>query len=199
MLCLALSEGWPTRGYHAPDHPVQRLMRETVAELCGLAPPDLVVAVDGCNVSVFALPLRAMARGYARWAAADPRGNARERALSRIRSAMQAFPRAVGGEGRLSTAIMEATRSRLVAKGGAEGLECLAVPAARLGIAVKCEDGQSRAMGPAVVALLEHLGELSPGEVEALAEWRSPVVRNAAGHDVGRIEATVRAPAPVAS
>ena len=196
MLCLALSEGWPVEGYHRPEHPVQQLMKTTVAEVCGLKPESLAVAVDGCNVSVFGLPLAAMARGYARLAAASPDGDPRERALHRIRGAMCGHPRAVGGDGRFSTVLMEGTGGRLVAKGGAEGLECVGLPARRLGMAIKCEDGQARGVGPATLALLEHLGELSGDERAFLGESRRPVVLNHAGLEVGALEAVIRVLAP---
>jgi L-asparaginase II len=196
MLCLALSEGWPVEGYERQDHPLQQLMRRTVAELCGVSPGSLTVAVDGCGVSVFGLPLAAMARAYARLAAAAPGGDARERALSRIRGAMCAFPRMVAGEGRFSTVLMESTRGRLVAKGGAEGLECVGVPARGLGLALKCEDGQARGVGPASLALLEQLGELSVDELERLAASRRPMITNHTGLEVGALEAVIKVLAP---
>jgi len=195
MLCLALSEGWPVEGYERQDHPLQQLMRRNVAELCGVTPESLVVAVDGCSVSVFGLPLTGMARAYARLAAGEADGDARGRALNRIRGAMCAFPRAVAGEGRLSTLLMEATGGRLVAKGGAEGLECVGVPGRRLGIALKCEDGQARGIAPATLALLEQLGEITDGELKRLAASRRPVIHNHAGLEVGALEAVVKVPA----
>jgi L-asparaginase II len=198
MLCLAQSEGWPVEGYHRPDHPVQGLMRRTIAEMCGVSPESLEVAVDGCSVCVFGLPLAAMARGYARFAAAAPGGDPRERALSRIRTAMCAHPRAVGGEGRFSTVLMEETGGRLVAKGGAEGLECVGIPERGLGLALKCEDGQARGVAAATLAVLEHLGTLSEQELARLEASRRPVIRNHAGLDVGRLEAVVRVLAPAA-
>jgi L-asparaginase II len=198
MLCLALSEGWPVEGYERPDHPVQQLMRSTVAELCGVPVESLVVAVDGCSVSVFGLPLAGMARAYARLAAGAVDGDARGRALSRIRGAMCGFPRAVAGEGRLSTLLMEASGGRLVAKGGAEGLECVGVEARRLGIAIKCEDGHARSIAPATLALLEQLGALTGGELKRLAASRRPVITNHAGLEVGALEAVVKVLAPTA-
>src|SRR5205085_12449815 len=120
MLALARAEGWPVDGYERASHPVQQLMLQTVAALCGVDPAAVTVGVDGCSVPVFGVPLSAMARAHARLAAARPRGDARERALARIRGAMQAHPDATGGAGRFSSALMAATRGRLVAKGGAE-------------------------------------------------------------------------------
>jgi len=86
---------------------------------------------------------------------------------------------------------MESVQGRMVAKGGAEGLECVGIPARRWGIAVKCEDGQSRALGPAVVSLLQHLGELTPSEIESLRSWQTPVIHNHAGLETGNLSANV--------
>jgi L-asparaginase II len=197
MLCLALSEGWPVEHYERPEHPVQQLMRRTIAEMCGLPPDRLAVAVDGCSVMVFGAPLARMARAFARLASASATdADPRERALARIRGAMQAHPRAVGGVGRLSTALMEAAPGRLVAKGGAEGLECVGLPTARLGLALKCEDGHMRAVAPALVAVIERLGWMPGAAPEALAEWRHPVLRNHAGLEVGSLEAVIGEPSP---
>jgi L-asparaginase II len=198
MLCLALSEGWPVEGYQKPEHPVQQLMRFTVADLSGMSPESLGVAIDGCSVPVFGLPLRAMGRAYAQLAAARDEGTPRERALARIREAMCAFPRAIGGEGRLSTMLMGQAGGRLVAKGGAEGLECIGLVERGLGLVLKSEDGQARGLGPAALATLEQLGELSPADLERMPEWHRPVVKNHAGLEVGSLEASIKVLAPVA-
>jgi L-asparaginase II len=195
MLCLALSEGWPVEGYHRPEHPVQQAVARSVAEACGVGVESLVTAIDGCNVPVFGLPIAGMARAYARLAAAVPEGDRRDVALHRIRRAMSTHPWAVGGEGRFSTVLMQRTNGRLVAKGGAEGLECVGLPSRRLGIALKCEDGQARGLAAATLAVLEHLGELTDLERAGLAASRRPIVTNCAGVEVGALEAVVRVPA----
>lgn len=199
MLALARAEGWPTEGYERGTHPLQQLMRRTVAEMAGLAPEDLGVAVDGCSVWVFAMPLAAMAAAWARFGAARADGpTPRERALARIRGAMTGFPRATAGSGRFSTDLMDVTGGRLVAKVGAEGLECIAAPERGWGLALKCEDGNPRAVPPAAVALLSHLGLLSEAEHARLAAHARPLVRNDAGLEVGAIEAAVGAASPAA-
>jgi L-asparaginase II len=192
MLCLARSEGWPIEGYWQASHPVQRLMRDTIADVCGLASEELEVAIDGCSVSVFGVPLARMARAYARLASAsEDAADARGRALARIRRAMQRYPRATGGEGRLSTRLMELAGPSLVAKGGAEGLECVGCPDLGLGVALKCEDGNERALGPALLALLGHLDLVDASLVARLGDGSRPVLRNHAGLEVGAIEAAV--------
>ena len=203
MLALAKAEGWPAAGYERLEHPLQQLMLRTVAECCGIAPASIPLGVDGCSVPVFGLPLAAMASGYAQLAAAMAGGgDARARALQRIGRAMVAEPVVVEGSGRLATDLMLAAHGRIVAKSGAEGLLLVAEPGPASGrspgrgIAIKCEDGAMRAMGPAAVELLAALGVLRPDEAEALADHRRPVVADAAGHPVGRLEGRVRTVVP---
>jgi len=192
MLAHALAAGWPTEGYELEAHPLQQRILGVVAEMCDVAPKDVLLGVDGCSVCVFGVPLRSMALAYARFAAAGPDGDARERALDRIRRAMMRYPRTTGGARRFSTQLMEVTGGTVVAKGGAEGLECIGVPSRGLGIAIKCEDGRTRAVAPAAIALLDHLGLLTPEQRRGLESWGRPVVRNAAGLAIGEIRATIR-------
>ena len=198
MLCLAKSEGWPLRGYEQPGHPLQQSMHHAVAEICGLQVSAVPTAIDGCNIPVFAMPLSAMARGYARLATAAEGIAPRDRALARIRAAMTAHPVATDGAGRFNTTLMQVTGGRILAKGGAEGLECIGITSRGMGLALKCEDGEARGVVPATVAVLEHLGELSPCEAAELAAFRRPQVRNPVGRTTGLLEARVRAGAPVA-
>jgi L-asparaginase II len=197
MLAMCLAEGWPTAGYEQAAHPLQRLLHETVASVCDCAPGAVAVAVDGCSACVFGLPLQAMATGYARFAAAPDSGTARERALARIRAAMAAHPFVVGGHDRFDTQFGECTHGRRIAKVGAEGLECVAIPEHGLGLVAKCEDGNGRATGPATLALLQHLDLLTHEEIEALAPLRRPVITNVRGLSAGVIEAEVRVPDPI--
>ena len=80
----------------------------------------------------------------------------------------------------------------LLAKGGAEGLQLVGLTDRAVGLALKCEDGAMRAVAPATMAVLEMLGVLTEEEKRSLAAYRSPVVTNAAGLEVGLLEAELR-------
>ena len=82
---------------------------------------------------------------------------------------MVAYPVMIGNEGVLDTEIMQATDGRIVAKLGAEGLLCLAVPDRGLGIAIASDDGMPRGLGPAAIAVLEQLELADDGALCALA------------------------------
>ena len=194
MLACARAEGWPLEGYERPEHPLQQLLLKTVAECCAVPADSVLLGTDGCSVPVFGMPLTAMAQGYARLADAMSRGgDARARSLQRIGRAMARHPVVVEGRGRLATDVMLATGGRVVAKSGAEGLLLVADPAQGLGVAIKCEDGAMRALGPAAVEVLRHLSVVRDAELEVLASQRRPLVHNAAGREVGWLEGHVEA------
>lgn len=192
MLACCIAEGWPIEGYERPEHPLQRLLLQTVAECCRVEPTAVRLGVDGCSLPVFGIPLTDMAVGYARLARAIAQGgDRRDQALQRIGRAMAAHPIVVEGEGRLASDLMAATGGRIVAKSGAEGLLLVADPSREEGVAIKCEDGAMRALGPASVGLLEMLGVVTTAETAGLASHRRTPVANAAGAVVGHLEAHV--------
>jgi L-asparaginase II len=196
MLALARSEDWPVEGYERPEHPVQQAVRRVMVDLFGGSGVELQTATDDCGVPVFATSLPVMARLYARLAAANEDGEPRELALHRIRMAMTTYPNAVGGAQRFSTRLMDVLRGRVVAKGGAEGLECIGLLGRGLGLVVKCEDGANRAAGPAAIALLDQLGVLQETDRMQLESLRAPRLRNHSGLEVGRLEVQVEVATP---
>jgi len=172
MLALCRARGWSTHGYHESDHPVQRACHESHAEAAEVEPIE--AASDGCGVVTFALPLERMAHAYSRLEAL-PGGD-------RIAAAMRARPDLVGGPDGADFLLMRAAPGWL-AKGGAEGLLCGA-GSDGLGVALKTEDGASRAHAPALASFLGALGRDLP-DLAAV-----PVV-NSRGERVGEI-VTVR-------
>src|ERR1700756_3318726 len=148
MLALCRARGWPTEGYRLPGHPVQQACLEAHAETAEVEPGTLVTGVDGCGVVTFALTLERMAHAYSRFESL-PGG-------SRVAAAMRARPDLVGGPDGADYLLMRDAPGWL-AKGGAEGLLCAAGPEG-IGVALKTEDGASRAHAPALAAFLRLLG-----------------------------------------
>ncbi|MER3486034.1 MAG: hypothetical protein C4345_08755, partial [Chloroflexota bacterium] len=48
MLASCLQLGFPLADYRKPDHPLQQMIRQIIAEVCRVDAADLAVAVDGC-------------------------------------------------------------------------------------------------------------------------------------------------------
>jgi L-asparaginase II len=151
MLALARHHGWPLAGYQADGHPVQQRILEVVTHWTGVPRAGLKTAPDGCTAVCFALPLRSMALAYARLGAAtDP-------APQGIARAMMSHPFLVAGTGRLCTDLMSEWPGNVVAKVGADGIYCASLRWVNLGIALKIEDGDTRA---APIALLEVMRQI---------------------------------------
>lgn len=182
MLALAQHHGWPISGYQKRGHPLQERIERTVAHWTGVAPSDMLFAVDGCTVVCFGLPLTGMALAYARF------GSRSEPAALRLRQAMMAHPHLVAGTGRFCTELMSAMPGEIIAKVGAEGVYSAALPAHRIGIALKVEDGDNRAAPVALYAvlcqLLPRLG-MDTAPLAALAHRGTVPTLNTRGEETG--------------
>ncbi|HET6221478.1 MAG TPA: asparaginase [Dongiaceae bacterium] len=189
FLSTARHLGEPTRGYIGPEHPVQQRILRTLEEMGGLSLGDTPRGIDGCGIPVIGMPLRPMALAMARLA--DPAGlpPTRAAAARRLMAAMAAEPFLVAGTGRFSTRVMEIVGAKAVMKGGAEGVYTAALPTLGLGVALKVEDGASRAAEVAMGEVLRRLKLLSADETVALAELLTPPVLNRVGRETGRIRA----------
>jgi len=185
MLALARHHGWPVAGYELAGHPVQDRVLTAITRWTGLATGDLVLGVDGCTVVSHGLPVVAMARAYAHLAAAPIA------ALGTVRDAMLAHPDLIAGEGRICTDIMRAIPGQVIAKVGADGIHCAAIPAAGIGIALKIEDGDMRASGLALLAILRALESRLPPVARLPADALRAVdvipIRNTRGGQIGEI------------
>jgi L-asparaginase II len=148
MLALCRARGWPTAGYRLPDHPVQQACREAHAEAAEVEADVMPTGTDGCGIVTFALTLERMAHAFSRLESLS--------GGERIAGAMRARPDLVGGPDSADYFLMRAAPGWL-AKGGAEGLLCAAGPDGT-GVALKTEDGTSRAHAPALASFLGRLG-----------------------------------------
>jgi L-asparaginase II len=184
MLARAHTAGWPTQGYEGRDHSVQRCCLAEVAKWSDVPIDDMPIAIDGCGITVMALPLESMALAYSRWGRAAAAGDAHP---SRTVAAVRHHPHLLGGTERFDTVMLEETHGDVITKVGAEGVHCAAVPRLGLGLAVKVEDGAIRAQHVAVVRLLQLTGALPEVLSPRLQEWAMKPIRNTRGETVGEV------------
>jgi L-asparaginase II len=172
---LTVARHWnvAVAGYERIDHPVQQAVVTSLRELSGV--DELPWGVDGCAAVNFALPLGGFARALAKLAGGRTPGAAR------ILRSMIAHPKLVGGTGRACTVLIRAAAGRAAVKIGAEGVYAGIVPERGLGIALKIDDGATRAAETTIAAILDKLGLVDDGAREFLD---APVV-NTRGASVG--------------
>jgi len=183
MLALCAHHGWPFDDYISMKHPVQRLVRDTIASLSGVPARQIGTGIDGCGVPVFFLPLANLARAYARLTStSDP-------AISRLMDAALSHPEMIAGDERVCTDVMRALGRRVFAKTGAEGGYALSLMERGWGVAIKIEDGSGRALSPAVVETLSQLGIAGGDELKRLQPYHRTTLYNHRKEVVGEVKA----------
>ena len=190
FVCTALHLGEDPRGYIQPEHPVQRRVAAALADMTGVDLALLPCGCDGCGIPSYAIPLRGLARGMARLVDTTRLGPARASAAAALMAAMAAEPFYVSGTGSFVTSCMQVAGGAVRVKTGAEGVYAAALPGLGYGIALKIDDGASRAAELAMATLLNALGCFDPAQEEALRPFLQPVLRNVAGRPVGAVRPT---------
>ncbi len=142
MLMTCVVKGWTTDDYYEPTHPLQVALTATIEEYAGES--VAATGIDGCGAPAVAISLLGLAGGFLRVSGEN------------VADAMRTFPDLVSGTDRDDDLLMRAVPG-LVSKVGAEGIWAAAIPGVGA-IAMKIDDGASRARGPVMLSALRRLG-----------------------------------------
>lgn len=189
FLCTAVATGVDPAGYVRPDHPVMQEIVAAVEAVTGAQHGLDNRAIDGCSIPTYAIPLTALARGFARLATGSGLPAGRARAGARLIAAAAAEPFMVAGTGSFCTAAIRILGRDAYVKTGAEGVYVAAFPGLGLGAALKIEDGATRAAEVAIAAVamaLLAIVEDDPRHAPMMALLR-PDVLSRKGETVGRM------------
>uniref|UniRef100_UPI00403E3EFB asparaginase n=1 Tax=Siminovitchia sp. FSL W7-1587 TaxID=2954699 RepID=UPI00403E3EFB len=187
MLITAIHHHETLEDYYLPTHPVQQRIIQVISEVTDYPMEKIKTGVDGCGVPVHALPLERLAYGFARMAHPHSLGSKRAEAVKRITAAMIKHPEMVGGTGRFCTQLMRTAKGRLLGKAGAEAVYLIGDKETGMGIAIKIEDGNGRAVYPAVLETLRQLGMMSQDQLHHLQHHYRPALKNARNEHVGEL------------
>ncbi len=181
MLATCVENGWDTATYLRPDHPLQRVIAETYADLTGEAVGT--TAVDGCGAPLLSASLVGLARAFRRLATAT---DGPER---KVAEAVRSHPEFVSGTRRDELTLLRALPGA-IGKAGAEACYAVALPDGRA-FALKVDDGAARARPVVMAAALERLGVTREEGVDGDAVRRTGEhVLLGGGRPVGSIRAT---------
>jgi L-asparaginase II len=187
MLSMAVLKGWPVEGYQLPDHPVQQEVFKVISEAACLPVPSIIYGTDGCGIPTFHMTLFEMAKAYGKLSAWWKEESSKGHAVKKLMRAIAEEPVLLEGTTGFSSAIVAATQGKVFGKVGGEGMYCMAVPGAGIGIVLKVEDGNRRASSPAAVEILRIMQLITDRELEALSDYHRPVIRNHQGTQIGRL------------
>lgn len=191
FICLSCGLDEDPAGYVTAGHRVQREVRGALVDMTGAAHDAEMSGIDGCSIPTYAIGLGAMALGFARFGAGGGKGAvmgpARTRAAARIRAAVAANPSMVAGSGRFDSVVMQALGARAFTKTGAEAVFCGALPELGYGIALKIDDGGTRASEAMMATLLARHLKPEGHEAAVLDSYARHVMRNWNGIEVGQV------------
>ena len=184
FLSSARHIGLATEGYILKEHPIQQAVLGLIGEMADVSPDATPGGIDGCGIPVAGIPLESLALAFARFATGTGLDSKRQAAARRIYQAMVVEPFMVAGTDRWCTRAMRAGDGAFIVKTGAEGVYCGAVPEAGVGIALKIDDGASRAAECVMGTVLSGLDCLTE---EQSLDLIGSTVFNVAGREVGEI------------
>lgn len=182
MLAFARALDAPIRSYTDVNHPVQKAIARCMGAICDWDLEGQTPATDGCSVPTWAMPLRNMALGFSRFCDPD---NLHART---ILNAVSKHPFQVAGSERFDTTLMSAL-PRVFVKTGAEGVYGACIAHARIGIALKIDDGGKRASELALAKVLAGLPVWNQEETRVLLEMCSAPLSNWRNTTIGSKEA----------
>ncbi len=194
FLTVARHLGVETAGYIKFEHPIQQRVLGILEQMTGLDLGRAPRGIDGCGIPTLGIPLGNLALAMARLGDPSDQPETRQAAAARLRRAVAAEPFMVAGTGRFCTRVMALTGERALVKTGAEGVYCAALPELGLGVALKVDDGATRAAELIMGRLLVALGVLSETEAEELGGVLEQPLHNRAGRVVGAVRAAAAAP-----
>ncbi|MBA1349579.1 asparaginase [Rhizobium sp. WYCCWR 11152] len=190
FICACCHQDIDPKGYVGYQHPLQVEIRAAMESLTGAVLGAESCGTDGCSIPTYAVPLRSLAHGFAKMATGTGLEPLRAKASRRLIEACMAEPFYVAGSGRACTELMQIAPGRIFVKTGAEGVFCAAIPEKGIAIALKCEDGMTRAAEAMVAATLARFFETESEVHAGLMAHAATPMRNWNGIHVGDIRVT---------
>ncbi|RUM26255.1 asparaginase [Rhizobium vallis] len=190
FICACCHKDLDPKGYVGYDHPLQVEIRAAMESLTGAVLGAESCGTDGCSIPTYAVPLRGLAHGFAKMATGVGLEPLRAKASRRLVEACMAEPFYVAGSGRACTKLMQIAPGRIFVKTGAEGVFCAAIPEKGIAIALKCEDGTTRAAEAMVAATLARFFETEEKIHATLMGFAMTSMHNWNGIHVGDVRVT---------
>lgn len=183
-------KGAPLEDYYKLEGGIQPEIRDILMKFSGIEAVQIKLGIDGCGLPVYCMPLRNMALAYANLCNENFMNGRYIKSQNYVISAMTVHPEMIGGKDRFDTELMRHFGDRLIGKFGDEGVYCVGLIGKGIGIALKIEDGHTRAVGPAVLETLRQLGIIKAEEMMPLKDFWNPLIKNHRGEFVGAIKAS---------
>ncbi len=189
QIAAAKAKGLSLEDYYKPGSTIQTEAQDIISQFSSVKAEKIKLGIDGCGIPVYGIPIRNMALAYANLCNKSFMNGRYGLSQNYVIGAMTNYPEMIAGKERLDTALMSHFGDRLIAKFGDEGIYCVGLIGKGIGIALKIEDGHTRAVGPAILETLRQLGVINNEEIAPLKDFLNPFINNHKGDKVGEIKA----------
>ena len=158
--------------YEKLDNEVQQKILEYIKMLVQKNPDS--IGIDGCSAPTPFYPLKTISQLFYELAKQD-----REE-LKTIYKAISANPYILAGKNRFDTEFIKTVSTKAITMVGGEAVRGIAIRdgARTIGIALKVEDGNQRACGPAALHLMKHLDLINNKNLKTLQNHFKPSICN---------------------
>ena len=167
LLALIKNLGLPIKGYINHKHPIHQYINNYIEKIIQVKTKQF--AVDGCSLPTPYFSLFSLANMYMELISAP-----NKTALNKVFSAMTKYPQMVSGTKGFDTYFMKTFNGRAVAKGGAEGMQALAIKIGEkeyVSLVLKVSDGSHRGNYISCIRILNYLNILKKEEHTRLLEF----------------------------
>jgi len=182
MLALSLFLKAQTKNYTKQNHPAQKEILKQIEKISNFS--ISILSIDGCSAPTPFLPLSKIATMFQKL------GSKKYPELEKLYNAMTNYPFLVGGTDRFDTDYIKAMKGRSITKIGGEAIRGGSMKTEKygnIGIALKVQDGNKRALDPSLIEILKHLDIISPNEIEQLKIYETPSIYNHRKIEIGKV------------
>ena len=167
LLAMIKNLGFNTAGYINHSHPIHKHINDYIINLAGMK--SKYFAIDGCSLPTPYFNLFTLANMYMKLITAE-KGSP----LFKVFNAMTTFPKMVSGTKGFDTHFMKIFKGKAVSKGGAEGMQALAMQTKNKGyisFALKVADGSHRGNYISCVKILQHINIINSKEANQILDF----------------------------
>lgn len=184
FLAYSREKGYELSNYDDLNHPLQKKILKQLINLSETPIEQINQGIDGCGAPVYGVPLRNMAISYLKFVVPELIEDEQiAQAVTEIGEVMNAYPEIVASHNFICTVLLK--DNNIIAKGGAQGVYCLALKKERISIALKVLSGSELVWPVLVAELLEKLNYSNKETIKNLLAIRSMSIVNDNGIPIG--------------
>ena len=178
MLAACKLLGFDTKDYIHPNHPLQKMILNAVADFYEYPASQMVCALDGCSAPIYSIPVKNQAIAYKNLCGNAAFNEKRNEACKTIIEAVSGYPYMVAGTKRYCTDMMKITAPKVIGKTGAEGVFCMSFTEKKWGVCIKIDDGKMQPQYNVAQAIISECGLFSEEEISGLKSYQDTALKN---------------------